>query len=582
VAKRFWPVREYHANLLKEETGWVKKEPGGRLNVALLYPNTYQVGLANLGLAVVYDMLNQRADTFCERAFLPDRAGLKIQQKAKAPLLTLESCRPLDEFDLILASISFENDYPHLVRMLEMAGLEPWADKRTGPPIIAGGVAMMLNPEPLALLMDGFLLGEAEVILDPFIQALKEAPSDSKEDFLLHLSKNAPGFYAPVFYTPDYHEDGRLKSFKPSHGLPKRVSAPKYTGPAKGMAQSVFQAKGPELADMKLLEVGRGCGHGCRFCAAGHIYRPPRLGHADDFMEPALAAAKKGDKIGLVCAAASDLEGIDDLAAEVIRLGGKISVSSLRADRLGDDLVKALAQSRHQTVALAPEAGSPRLRRIINKHLTEKDLAKGVEKLIQGGVPNIRLYFMVGLPEETDEDISEMIGLIKRIRQQVVSLSRARGHLGRVTISMNAFIPKPWTPFQWQPMAPLKTVKQRMNQVKKELAGMPNLKVVADVPKYARLQAVLSRGDRRLAPLLLALAKDPNPQRAFNDLNLDAGFYADRMRDEEELFPWDFVDHKITKNYLLTEAKRAMMEKQSPDCNPAKCTRCGVCGNKTG
>ena len=499
-------------------------------------------------------------------------------KKTRSPLLSLESSRPLAEFNLVLATVSFENDAPNLAAMLERSGLGMRSAGRSGPLVIAGGVAPMLNPEPMAELVDGFLLGDAEAVLLPFMDKLREHQGMKRRGLLLKLAQETPGFYAPCFYEPSHDETGRLIGFEPLADLPRVIHAPKYQGPAEGLARSVFNAEGPEFGQMRLLEVGRGCAHGCRFCAAGHIFRPPRLGKASDFMAPALEAASEGIQVGLVSAAVSDLPQAAELGAKVNQAGGRLSVSSLRADRIDPELAACLAGSRHQTVALAPEAGSQRLRRALNKNLDEDDLFSAVETLIRAGVPNLRLYFMVGLPGEDGEDIGELISLVRRMRQQVVSHSRAKRRLGRVTISLNAFVPKPFTPFQWEPMAPLKLIDARMNRIKKELGRVANLKVIHDVPKYAQLQAVFSRGDRRLAPLIESLARGARPNRAYQETGLSPEFYAHRRRELNELLPWSHVDHGLSVQYLFDELQRSREAKLSPACNPGKCQRCQACG----
>lgn len=581
MARRHLPLIKHHRKILATEHGTVLKEPGGRLNVVLLYPNTYRVGAANLGLQTVYRLVNARSDALCERAFLPDRAAEALYAKSGAPLLSLESSRPVADFDLVLATVAFENDLPHLAAMLEHAGLGLRAAGRHGPLVVAGGVVPMLNPEPLAEMVDACLLGEAEVVLGPFVDALLETAGRDREGLLLALAQRVTGFYAPRFYQVQYHQDGTLKSMKPAAEVPDRVAAPKYAGPASGLAMSLLGTPQAEFGDMTLIEVGRGCGHACRFCAAGHVFRPPRLGQASDFKTPAMVMAAAGRKVGLVSAAVSDMADVDQLAQQIVQVGGRVAVSSLRADRITPALARALAASGTRSVALAPEAGSERLRRAINKGISEDDLARAVEMLITAGVPNLRLYFMVGLPGESGADIDEIVALARRVRQQVVSLSRPRGRLGRLTLSLSPFVPKPLTPFQWEPMAPLSVIKRRLKLIKKELDPLPNLKVSSEVPKYSLLQAVLSRGDRRLALLIESLARGLSPERAYEEAGVRPEFYAERRRERDELLPWSIVDHGIDEGYLWSEALRAARGKPSPACETETCRRCGVCGEES-
>ena len=291
-----WLIQEYHRKLLGEERGSGAQRPGRALQDGLDLSQHLSGGAGQSGPGVVYGLLNRQPDILCERVFLPDRTSLPLYEKSRTPLLSLESSRPLDEFDLVLVTFSFENDAPNLGAMLQRGGLGLNSAGRPGPLVIAGGVAAMLNPEPYAELMDGFLLGEAEVVLLPMVEKLREHWGLEREGLLLKLAQEVEGFYAPRFYRPSYNEDGQLSAFEPLAQVPARIAGSKYRGPADGFAQSVFQAKGPEFGQMRLFEVGRGCAHGCRFCAAGHILRPPRLGRAEDFMVPALQAAAMGSR----------------------------------------------------------------------------------------------------------------------------------------------------------------------------------------------------------------------------------------------------------------------------------------------
>ncbi len=544
------------------EISFLAPDKGAKIRIALLYPNTLRTGGAYLGLAALYRIVNTLPGFSAERFFLPE---------ANQPFLSQESKRELKNFDLILASIAFENDAPNLLTMLRLAKMPILSAQRVSEPLlVVGGIVPMLNPEPLAQVADAFLLGEAEVVLEPFLRVWEENLSLPREKFLLKLAQNLPYLYAPRFYRASFDENGRPRPLELLAQVPTRIQAPKYAGGE--LAASMFVNPAMEMGDMYLQELGRGCPHGCRFCAAGHIYRPPRLLPASTFAPHLLNMAQRGFKLGLVSAAINDIEGMDELATGIVAAGGKFSVSSLRADTLSPALLNALAACGQKTIALAPEAGSPRLRGVINKHINEEQLARAVSNAIEAGMLNLRLYFMIGLPSEEDSDLRELAALVDSLRQTMLAAARAKGRLGSLVVSLNPFIPKPFTPFQWQPMLPLKEIKKRYALVQKALRPMPNVRLIHESPRLSLLQAALSRGDRRLIPHLLALSQGQRPPAA-----PPYEFFACRERGMDEYLPWNIVDHGIKISYLKQEAALAGNALLTAPCPTNGCHKCGMC-----
>ncbi|MBI5063668.1 MAG: radical SAM protein, partial [Desulfatitalea sp.] len=332
--------------------------------------------------------------------------------------------------------------------------------------------------------------------------------------------------------------------------------------------------------DAYLIEVSRGCPHGCRFCAAGYIYRPPRFRPLPALLRAMQQGADLSRKVGLMGAAVSDLPDLKALCDLGRQLELQLSFSSLRADALDDDLIAALKSGRLKTATIAPEAGSERLRKVINKGLDEAAILGAAERLVAGGIPNLKLYFMVGLPTETDADVDELVALVKRIKDRFLRSSRARGRMGDITVSLNSFVPKPFTPFQWAAMDEATLLKQKIKRVKEGLRKTANVRVHADVPRWAYIQAFLSRGDRRCGQLLLdAHHNEGNWPRTFKSSALNPDFYIHRQRQREELLPWDFIDHGLDKGFLWREYERALQAKQTPPCpaDPDNCRLCGVC-----
>jgi radical SAM superfamily enzyme YgiQ (UPF0313 family) len=560
---------------LDAEIGTIRKPWQGHLRVALVYPNHYAVGMASLGFQTVYRRLNALPHVLCERAFLPET------EAHAAPLVSLETGRSLAEFDAVAFSISFENDYAHVLTILQKAGLPlPATERGTSPlPLImAGGVSCFLNPEPLAPFIDCFLLGEAEALLVPFFERFD--PAADRRRFLLAAARDLPGVYVPTFYQEAYQADGTLAAFRPVEDVPETIRRVYSPDLAEFATHSAVVTPDTGFEDAYLIEVSRGCPHGCRFCAAGYIYRPPRFRPLPGLLAAMQQGADLSRKVGLLGAAVSDLPDLKALCDLGRQLNLQLAFSSLRADALDDDLIAALKSGRLKTATIAPEAGSERLRKVINKGLDEAAILTAAEKLVAGGIPNLKLYFMVGLPTETDADVDELVALVKRIKDCFLRSSRARGRMGDITVSLNSFVPKPFTPFQWAAMAETAALKRKIKQVKEGLKKTANVRVHADVPRWAYIQAILARGDRRCGQLLLeAHRNDGNWPRTFKSSLLNPDFYTYRERHKEERLPWDFIDHGLDKDFLWREYERALQAKQTRPCpaDPDNCRLCGVC-----
>jgi radical SAM superfamily enzyme YgiQ (UPF0313 family) len=555
------------------ENGAVRKPWRGKTRIALVYPHHYSVGMANLGLHAVYGLLNSYDDVVCERVFLPDDDG-----PASGRLTTFESGQPVAAADIVAFSISFESDYPHLLTLLDRAGVPPHAADRDAhhPLVIAGGVACLLNPEPIAAFVDCFLIGEAEVILPSFLRAF--TPGAERRALLKTIARSVPGAYVPSFYAVGYTSEGALSFWAPTEDVPSRISRPFVRDLSATATCSTVLTPNTAFGGSFLIEVGRGCHHGCRFCSAGFVYRPPRFRSEPSLARTIEQGLTRRHQIGLVGAAVSDLPGIASLCRRFSGPDITLSFSSLRADALSPELLDALGRSRVKTATIAPEAGSERLRRVINKGLREEDVLNAASALVAQGIPNLKLYFMVGLPTETRQDVEAIVGLVKHIKHAFLKSSRTRRAIGTLTVSVSSFVPKPFTPFQWAAMAEIGELKARIKHIQSELKRVPNVRVHSDLPRWAYIQALLARGDRRVAHILSRVhALAGNWPQALKTVSINPDFYVLRERDLNEILPWDFIDHHVDKSYLQQDYRRALEGRPGVVCRTETCRLCGAC-----
>lgn len=580
-----WKLKQRQQHWLAQENGTVLKDWGGKFRIALAFPNRYAVGMSNLGFQSVYGSLNDHPDVVCERVFYPEPEDFSELKPHPGQLLSVESQRPVQDFHLLAFSIPFENDYPNVVEMLRLAGIPPYSHERTSyhPLVAAGGVAIFLNPEPLADFMDFMLIGEAEAILPDLLESLGRAADCGtfRQEILQVLAKEVSGAYVPSLYEAIYRADGSLEDVQPLSGLdlPDRISYRRAELSEIPPCRSVILTPNTEFSGVNLIEIGRGCGRSCRFCAAGYVYRPVRYHSATRLLAELDATLEETPRVGLVSAAVSDHPEVRDLCTSLMGKGASLSFSSLRADTIIPEVVSALETSRHRAVAIAPEAGSERLRRVINKNLSVQQIHNAVEKLTEAGILNLKLYFMIGLPTERLDDLEAIVDLTKSIKHHVLKVSRGRKRLGMITLSIHSFVPKAFTPFQWTAFAGVQELKKRAKWIQKSLQKIPNIRVHFDLPKWAYIQALLARGDRRVSAALHRVALDGlSWTQAMRTTPTNPDFWVMRERGRDERFPWEIIDHGVRRSYLWEERQRALAEKPSPPCpSDGKCQRCGVC-----
>lgn len=563
-------------NLYRDEASRVSINPHSSQKVALVYPNTYFVGMSNLGLHIIYEEINLRHDSICERIFLPEKKELEAYDKTKTPLMSVETQRPMHQFDVVAFDVTFEMDYFHIPLMLRHGRVPVMSVDRTDfdPIVIAGGPCATFNPEPFADFIDAFIIGEGEGIVTSVLDRihLGRENGESREKTIAALAQ-IEGVYVPVLYTPQYDDNNRFIGYDIADGAPKIIR--RHFEPLRSGGETVIATNFTEFGAMYIIEVARGCGRHCRFCMAGYCFRVPRVRPLDILKEGVDRAEKLGKKVGLMGAAISDYPEVDELVTYIRSKDMRYSCASLRADSLTQAVVDGLADSGQKTITIAPETGSERLRRVINKGISEENLRTAAQLSAKSGIQHMRLYIMIGLPTETDEDIDAIIGLAERTQAHMAEV----GCKGRLTLSINPFIPKPFTPFQWMAMDHQKSIEKKLQYIKKSLQKNRRIEVLVESPKEAYIQGVLARGDRRLGKVLAACALDRG-SKSFKSEMKKAGLDMDhcnyRERTFDDYLPWSHLDMGLNEGYLEQEWQRAVDEAYTPPCMEG-CKRCGVC-----
>jgi radical SAM superfamily enzyme YgiQ (UPF0313 family) len=554
-------VRERARVMLSREVGYVRKPHGGRLRVALAFPNTYFVGMSSLGFQTVYRLFNDLDDVVCERVFLPPKQELQAQLASGTPLLTLESQTPVSEFDVVAFSVAFEWDYTNVLSLLRLAKIPVRAEARNArhPLVVIGGAVTFVNPEPLAPFADVIAAGEGEILVPALVSAIREA---SDRDELLQRLAADRGFYIPSFYDVHYASEGTIAAYepKPGTGAPPVVkkAAVKTTELLDPPSTSIFTPD-TEFGSRFLVEVVRGCANLCRFCWAGYNYLPVRAFSADRILELAQEAKAHSSKAGLVSIALCDHPEIERILNGLLEMGYSISPASLRLDDLTPPIIELLRRSGEKSITIAPEAGSDRLRRVINKTVTNDEILHAAELIFGGGMENLKLYYMIGLPTERDEDLEGIRDLTVQMREIMLKHARARGRVGRIVGSVNPLIPKPGTAYQWLPMEDPAVTERKAKRLRHLLAGLDNVYFNIKSERHSFYQALLSLGDRRVAPAIEAAERNGgNWRAAVAEAGIDPAFYIFRDRSADAMLPWDIIDGGMKTSFFKSEFDKAL------------------------
>ncbi len=588
------------------EWNMVRKNPDEvAIRFAFAFPDDYEIGMSHLGMKILYHTMNKRQDTYCERVFAPWTDMEQLMREKKIPLYALETYTPLSEFDLVGFTLQYEMSYTNILNMLDLGGIPVLAKDRTeGMPFVLAGGPCAVNPEPLADFIDFFVIGEGEEVIHELLDAYKawKASGESRDAFLLKAS-GVSGVYVPSLYDVFYYEDGTIMDI-----IPKNAQVPDVI--KRRIVTQLDEVDFPEdiivpyigtVHDRIMLELFRGCIRGCRFCQAGFIYRPVRERSPEKLLELAKNSVKKTgyEEISLVSLSTSDYTGLPDLCNNLMTFTEEekvnLSLPSLRVDNFSLGLMEKASKVRKSGLTFAPEAGTQRLRDVINKGVTDEDLKSSVQLAVAGGWTSIKLYFMIGLPTETMEDVEGIGDMGINLIESCRGLENKEGKSLRLTLSTSCFVPKPFTPFQWEPMDTIETLMEKQYHLKDRIRKRTRrIDYNYHDAKTSFIEAVLARGDRRLGAVILSAWKagakfdgwDEHFSfatwlQAFTDCGLDPAFYANRRREYSEVLPWDHIDMGVNKKFLVTESLKAREGDLTRNC-ASGCSNCGAQVYKAG
>jgi radical SAM superfamily enzyme YgiQ (UPF0313 family) len=551
---------------LAREVGAVRKPHGGRLRVALAFPNTYFVGMSNLGLQTVYRLFNADERVVCERVFLPAKQELAARLRRREPLVTIESQTPVREFDVFAFSVSFEWDYTNVVSMLRLAGLEPRAERRDrrDPLVVIGGAVTFVNPEPLAPFADAIAAGEAELLVPSLVEAFADEGGRDRDRLLGRLARER-GFYVPRFYDVTYDGPGRVAAItpRPGTGAPAVVNkaAVKAADRLDPPATTIFTPD-TEFGSRLLIEVVRGCANLCRFCWAGYNYLPVRPFPASRILELAAAARPHANRVGLVSIALCDHPEIERILSALVAMNYSVSPASLRLDDLTPAIVSLLREGGERSLTIAPETGSDRLRRVINKTITNEQILDRAGLIFDSGFQNLKLYFMIGLPTETDEDLTAIRDLTVAIRDRMLAATTTS--IGRIVASVNPLVPKPGTTYQWLPMTDAAVVERTVGTLRALVDGLEHVYFNIKSERHSYYQGLLSLGDRRVADVIeRAHENGLNWRAAVADTGLDADAYLYRDRSGDAFLPWQIIDGGMKTSFFRAELDKSLRAEQT-------------------
>ena len=551
--------REIAQEILSKEIGYVRKPHANKLRIALIFPNTYFVGMSNLGFQTIYRLFNDDPDIVCERAFLPPKQELAALREAGTRIVTLESQTPVADFDIIAFSVSFEWDYTTVLTMLRLAGVPLRAADRdyTHPLVVIGGAVTFVNPEPLAMFADVIAAGEGEALVPALVAAMS---TTSRSEQLKRLAQ-ARGYYIPSFYDVEYAADGTIVRYVPREGTGApavvRKAALKTTEAVDPPSTTIFTPD-TEFGSRFLIEVVRGCANLCRFCWAGYNYLPVRAFPTERILALAQAARAHSSKAGLVSIALCDHPDIEHILRSLRDMGYSISPASLRLDDLTPTIVSLLKESGEKTLTIAPETGSDRLRRVINKTVTNEEILNSAELIFSSGIESLKLYYMIGLPTEDDDDLVAIRDLTLQLHEIMLKHARPRGRIGRIVASVNPLVPKPGTAYQWLPMERTDVIERKMKRMRALVADIDNVYFNIKSERHSYYQALLSLGDRRIAPAIeQAEANGGQWRKALADANLDGDFYIYRDRSNDAVLPWNIIDGGMKEPFFRAEFEKS-------------------------